>query len=435
MTWHDWLPVWVLAALLSGCQTPASGPRANPTSLSPLAAATQTVSPLPSPAPTITLLSTPTPPALTFPPSLASLRIALPDEKSLWLWQNGTTVSLTGREGYAPVKLSGDGKLVAFGGNGLWVVNSDGTGERLLLRPEDLHSMVPGDKEVEVDSFDWIPNTHTLLFNTTLPGYALSDRDDLHLVDADTLQWRTLRGAGEGGSFRISPTGKQVVMVTPSAIRLMNTDGTGYRTLLKYSQIDTRSEYFYYVRPVWSLDSRSVLVDVPPRHFMDDPSLAPRVIWHLPVDGRASKEAAQLPAQYHYMISPDFSKLAYVKSSQNAADEIHVANIDGSEERTYPFGADMIFETWAPDSESFVLWSRKTQAYYSASMGSEPILLTEPGANSFVWIDELYFLYKSMHDEACELRLGTRNAGTGISTLVLVPAIEDCSIRPFDFVK
>jgi hypothetical protein len=35
------------------------------------------------------------------------------------------------------------------------------------------------------------------------------------MMDADTLEWRILRDAGEGGTFLISPKGSQVVMVTP----------------------------------------------------------------------------------------------------------------------------------------------------------------------------------------------------------------------------
>lgn len=64
--------------------------------------------------------------------------------------------------------------------------------------------------------FDWVPDTHNLLFNTGFPSeMGVSYRDDLHMMDADTLEWRILRDAGEGGTFLISPKGSQVVMVTP----------------------------------------------------------------------------------------------------------------------------------------------------------------------------------------------------------------------------
>jgi len=316
------------------------------------------------------------------------------------------------------------------------MINGNGTSERLLIKPEDLKSLEPEDREIGVHQFDWIPGTHVLLFNTALSGMGISDKDDLYMINADTLDWKILRRAGEGGSFSVSPDGKHVVMVTPSKISLMKVDGTGYRSLLKYSQIDTRSEYYYYAHPIWSRDSQSLIVDIPPREFMDNPSVTPRIIWQLFINGKPPKQVAQLPAQYDYLISPNFSKIAYIRSQGNAVYEIHIANIDGSEDIVYQFGSGMILDSWSPDSESFLLLSRYAQQYYLATLGNKPIPLTEKDSRHFLWIDESYFLYKTFYNGLCELHLGTVNQPSTILATLHVDLVKGgCSNEPYDFAR
>jgi len=168
---------------------------------------------------------------------------------------------------------------------------------------------------------------------------------------------------------------------------------------------------------------------------MDNPSIAPRVIWQLFVDGSAPVQVSQLPAQYNYFISPDFSKIAYVRLREELRKEIHISNIDGSEDIVYGPGSDMSIVTWSPDSQYLVLISREEQ-YYAARIGDEPISLTEPDSEGFLWIDEQYFLYKTFHNRTCELRLG-RIGGPSILlvTVALDPVLGGCSNNPYDFVK
>jgi len=401
--------------LQPGFSTPSPGTRL-----------TATPSQLPEPSPSPTL-----------PPSLSSLRVVYSDGKNVWLWQSSGATLLTTIEVYTVIKLSDDGEMGAFEKNGqLWVINSDGTGERLLVASDNLKVIEPEASETTlvVNQFDWIPGTHSLLFNTGfLSKMGVSYRDDLHMMDADTLEWRILRDAGEGGAFSISPKGSRVVMVTPSEISIMDIKGTNYWSLLEYSQIDTGSEYYYYADPIWSIDSQSLLVDIPPRDYRDNLTVQ-KVIWHLFANGNPPVKESQLPVRYRYVFSPDFSKLAYSDLKDNV-NEIHIANIDGSEDLIYQPGIEMNFETWSLDSEYFVLHSRQSGEYFLARVGDEPMPLTEQHAQDFLWIDESYFLYKNINNGACELRLGTiGRPSILLDTFALGSSSSDC-FKPYDFVQ
>ena len=71
------------------------------------------------------------------------------------------------------VRISDDGAIVAFFREGeLWAVNSDGTGERLLVGNDDLAAMERRsdyqDAAVAFQLFDWVPGTHLIAFNTRI---------------------------------------------------------------------------------------------------------------------------------------------------------------------------------------------------------------------------------------------------------------------------
>lgn len=435
---HNLCLIFIIPLFLLACQSSSSNvyTQAVPSPKSETESAIVIQSPSPTPFPTLIFTTTPSP--VPVPPSLSSLRVVYSDGKNVWLWQNDLATLLTTIEGYTDVKLSDDGEFIAFKREGLlWVIHNDGTGERLLVSSEDLETIEPttSDNRLLVFQFDWVPNTHNLLFNTTFSGYGVSYRDDLHFINPDALEQKSLRDAGEGGIFSISPNGKQVIMVTPNEISVQDINGTNHRSLLNYSQIDTGSEYYEYVDPVWSLDSQSLIVDIPPRDYKDNPSTALKVIWHLFVDGSPPVQISQVPAHYRYVFSPDFSNLAY-NELKNSVIHTHVANIDASADLIYLLGTDMYIETWSPDSEDFILHSRQSGEYFLARAGNEPIPLTEQHSQDFLWIDKMYFLYKirNTHNGSCDLRLGTiGKPSVLLATFALDPASNYC-FRPYDFV-
>jgi hypothetical protein len=147
----------------------------------------------------------------------------------------------------------------------LWVINSDGTDERLLVSAEDLDTMAPGDARAAPHQFEWVPGRNQLAFNTHLQmafGSALNN--DLHRVDASTGEWSTLLPAGEGGGFYYSPDGSQIAVVTGGEIDLVDAEGRQRERVLTYTPVNTGSEYQFYARPVWASDGHALRVAIPP---------------------------------------------------------------------------------------------------------------------------------------------------------------------------
>ena len=344
-----------------------------------------------TPYPTLTHYPTisPTP---TLSASLASVRIAFTYDGKLWFWQNGIAQALTSVNEGASINLSGDGKVIAFTRDGLWVINSDGSDERLLLGNEDFKQIEPKDPGVELHNFDWIPNTHRLLFDTILSdGRGMSPTDDLYVVDAETLQWKLLRKPGEGGKFFISPDGQRVAITTPTQICLMDIDGINYHVVMDYS-VPFPSDYAYYAAPTWSPDSQFLTVPIPPEDFYYTATTSPTVVWRLPVDGTPPTIISQLPA-----------------------------GESGYDNRI-----------WSPSRQHFAIWLDETATYHLDTDGTALNALTEEGSSrrQFAWIDEMHFIY---YLSRCQLRLGTIGTSS-ISIYASAEADVNCSSM-FDFVK
>jgi hypothetical protein len=301
--------------------------------------------------------------------------------------------------------------MIAFVRNGLWVINSDGSNERLLVSPDEFKSMEPKEPGVGLNQFDWIPGTHTILFNTRLLlDYGIGSTDDLYMASAETMQWAVLRHPGEGGDFHISPDGQRVAIITPSTISLMRVDGSEYRILLEYPSVMIPSESSYSAQPIWATDSQSLMVAIPPQDLYSE-TTAPTIIWQLPIDGTPPTAVSQLPAGYGEFISPDFSKvvsLHFIRQElSNWIYEMHISKLDGSEDTIYLTGA-IIFQNWAPDSEHFVLWLFETHSYYLGKAGADITVLTEPSfvVGDFSWVDASHFIYQGGQNGLCELRIG-----------------------------
>src|SRR6266508_5588257 len=166
---------FILPLFLLACQSASSNISTQPSPpILQTEPAIATRSPLSAPSPTKIFTETPsqTPeplPSSTLLPSLVALRVVYSDGKNVWLWQSNGANLLTTIEDYTEVKLSADGEMVALQRNGqLWVINSDGTGERLLISSDTLKVIEPESSETTlvVDRFEWVPDTHNLLFST-----------------------------------------------------------------------------------------------------------------------------------------------------------------------------------------------------------------------------------------------------------------------------
>lgn len=320
----------------------------------------------PSPAPSLTPSATMPLPTPTLPPSLSSLQIVFSDQTQLWIWQNGINQLIKKGEGFVQVKISDDGSLIAFNRNfELWVIDSDGSNERLLVSADDFQSLEPKDPGVRLKDFDWVPGTHTLFFNTRLLyDFGLAYTDDLYQVNADTMQWELLRQQRDGGTFTFSPDGRRVVMVTPQKISVMNVDNSHYRIALEYI-VAFPSEASYYAKPKWEPDSQSMLVYIPPEdHCCENPAHILRIF----ADGTPAEIISELSSK----------------------------------------DDEFAFRIWAPGMNHYAIAPLLENQYFLGTDGTDLEPLTEP-TNFFVgflWVDEEHFLYRGVAD----LMLGTIGA-------------------------
>jgi hypothetical protein len=356
----------LLAALLAGC-----GVSSNPTPPIPTPevvqppASPQIVDPIPATDPAEPVPQSPA------PPSDGTLRVVYVKEGNLWLWTEANgSIALTTSGNVNNVTLSDDGLLAAFTRqvddfrSEIWVVNTDSTSERLLVSIADIEALVinrsPDASGVAPHHLAWIPGTHALAFNTRqsfMVGFLVND--DLQLVNAASGEQLTLLSSGSGGMFYFSPDGSQIAITTPNKLFLINTDGSNLRDgLLVYEEVLTASEYRFYAEPVWSADSSTLLVAIPPR----DP-LAARdqstTIWRVLVDGSPAVQLGGVPATFFgggVAFSPDLNKLIYQREvglPQDNLRELHVANSDLTEDRVLFTTPMLQFHGWAGDSQHF----------------------------------------------------------------------------------
>jgi TolB protein len=126
---------------------------------------------------------------------------------------------------------SPDGRKIAFVrtrntterhdlGSELWATNTDGSGQRLLMRTARELLFPPV----------WSPDGRKLLFALYDRG---GDNSEVYIMNADGSGQRRLTPAGHSPSW--SPDGRTVAFIStrlgPPAIYLMNPDGSGVRNL------------------------------------------------------------------------------------------------------------------------------------------------------------------------------------------------------------
>jgi hypothetical protein len=370
--------------------------------------------------------------AATLSSLLDSLHLSFIRSGKLFLWQDGIEMSLSDDSSAQDVKISDDGQLIAFtrlqeitpsdGLNTvaeleLWVINSDGTDERLLIAPDDLRAIAPDDQEVAVHNFDWIPGTHTLLFNTIPTIDFQGPTDDLHLVHVGNGDRVTLLPAGEGGNFLSSPNGQSVAITSKSQISLLNIEQRSVRPLLTYPRVISFDCCWYYPFPIWAADSRSLSVVIPRPDPTMDSTMA---IWHLPIDGTEPINTLEITSDLPFwplegMISPDLSWIAYPKDAKSGESGLHIARINGTEGfLVLGLGDNITSIHWAPESDHVAVGIRSgvTPLYLVQADSSHATPVSDAISENISWIDSSHFFYHTGNHDHPVLSIGTVG-GTG----------------------
>jgi|GEM_PF-1176544 len=318
------------------------------------------------------------------------VQVAYLREGNVWLWTEGegrfTLFEEQGAEG--PLRLHPQGKWVAFLRDGhLWVVSRDGDDERALTTGDTFagHSL-PGGAAIEALGFRpyhfaWLPGSDLLLFNTSpiLEGPGLLLSDDLWQVDVASGEVTNLLPAGAGGTFTLSPGGRQLVLVRPDVIEVADVDGGNRRRLLSYEPVLTYSEYRYYATPVWSPDGTALRVAIPPADPLADLAQG-TAIWHLSLSGTPARLLGEIPASplppgANIALAPDLGSVAFLRAREEGSGvfDLLLAPLGDSVGDPAVYAEDVeTIDGWSPDGATFL--------FTPAFNGTPRLLLGRPGS-------------------------------------------------------
>jgi dipeptidyl aminopeptidase/acylaminoacyl peptidase len=181
-------------------------------------------------------------------------KIVYTDDENLWIFEIDTAPrQLTHGGGVELVRISSDGGRIAFtrrnpaeGNSELYVINSDGSDETLLLSRLDLNELYPspaGTEGFDIGSFSFQPGSYRLYFNTleVFEGLGYRNTNDLFMIDVVSGELTGILPAQAGGKFVFSPNGSKIAIIRPDSLSIINSDGTDYLPeIFSYSPVCVR---------------------------------------------------------------------------------------------------------------------------------------------------------------------------------------------------
>jgi hypothetical protein len=356
-------------------------------------------------------------------PSASEGLIVYLQNQDIFLWSGtGSRRPITQGEQVQQLHISADSQLIAYTrragefGEELWVIGTDGSGERRLFSANEFSGMDARALAVIPDTFRWIPGTHLVAFNTRqiVDGPGISRYDDLRTVNADSGQMKTLLTPGQGGEFYPSPDGTQLAVTTPKSVSLIDINGTNLRKdVLEYSPVTTYSEYQYYAQLAWESNSAGLLVAIPPADPLAVP-LKPTTLWQVPVDGSKARQLGNIATGSFFgmdvFYSPDRSHILYLGSAGNPDQNLralHIARADGSEDSVYTSASELTISGWAPDSHHFTFNAGNQGILQLGQIGGkfQPITGVVSNPLDLQWIDNEYFIYVRSGADGYEIHL------------------------------
>jgi hypothetical protein len=381
-------------------------------------------------------------------------------DDNVWLWvQGGMRTQLTSSGDAHRLAISSDGCRIAytrsmpnplFDGtvefptqetlNELWVVNSDGSNNHVLVDTAYLSTQpVPEEGYIlSVLSFEFQPGSYNLAFNTQVlhPGLGLTLNQDLSQVEVDAAAVTPLLPAGQaGGLFAFSPDGAQIAMSTPTGINVVAADGSNLRTdLITFDPVSTYSEYAYTPPLNWAPDG-SLMVAVPPSDPLAPPvgGVSPETaLWWIPLDGTPAFQAGGVQAAPFMLdevaFSPDVSRIAYLRQLDAANNfELVVAFSNGSNESPSLAGPEIRFVAWAADSLRYLYSYNDGALHLMLGNANDPAVQPVSTLNAFAamafearWVDGDRFMLVETGAAGGQLSLlNVSGAGEVIDTFAL----------------
>ena len=273
----------------------------------------------------------------------------------------------------------------------LWVINTDGSDERLLISAADLPGQMGYAMEAEEETMldrlpqqvAWLEDSRRIAFNTLLEaGYGVISFYDLWIADTETGAVTRLLEDGDGGSFAYSPDGSKILVSNPNSVSLVNADGSERRQLVSYPFVNTASEYAYNPQPVWAPDGSYGLVAIASEEpFFADPYIT---LWRLPLSGEATV-ISTLPDMNLFSTMDDKlwnaarTALAYTDIEYT----LHLATLAGESLQSY--GSADQFYGWSSDDRYWLL--SLSSEIILTGIDMEPTPLEMPEGDSSDWFE------------------------------------------------
>jgi hypothetical protein len=354
----------------------------------------------------------------------APLRIVYTSVGEAWVLEGSApSRQITHTGGVQTVVISDDGLRVVYlrrdsneAPAELRAVGSDGTGDISLLTPDQANSLHPLEDwllRIEPSSFDFVPGTHDLFFNTraVAEGPGLLKFNDLYQLNADTGHLALVLPAEQGGDFNVSPNGSQIAIVQPDSISMANIDGSGLReNLVTFDPVLTYSEYQYYPRVVWAADSSAAEVVIPSREPLgSDPTAS---VWRIPAHTGSAVRLSTIPGDFfffgmgaHSLISPDLSRVAFARETTTPnVTQLIIADVDGSDEVVHGTGR-FFWQGWGPDASHF-LYGSDLPSLLQLGQVSGGYTVVDEGTD-VRWLGETEYLFLTGESGSWELHLGS----------------------------
>ena len=290
----------------------------------------------------------------------------------------------------------------------IWIKDLSSGEEFLLLGIQDLADLAYDEKKPNAISFipntiQWIPNSNKIAFNIRqiLDGPGSYLLDDLRWADVNNRTYGTLLLPGYGGEFAYAPNGSKIALTTPTQVNLVNADGTEWKNLLQYDQINTYSDYPYYPMPIWHHDSNQFMLSIPPKDPLN-PELLPTNLWNFDI----SKPLPQLIRSFYAVpffineisLSPDLKQIAYLHQTGAPAEnlcELHIAEIYNDDDIIYNTNTLLQFTGWGKDSLHFTYRTNTTDETWLGKINNQPSLIASDatGISNIYWLDGSRFVF------------------------------------------
>ncbi len=273
--------------------------------------------------------------------------------------------------------ISPNGRQIAFRvqtdtSNELHIANIDGSGSQILINAADLPTpggQDPATSTAWINQVGWLPDSQTLLFNTSLRNAVSSgeNQEDLWQVSMSEEPVQLFSPGNGAGLFTVSPGG-QVLMSRSNVI--LRVTGSSSEALIQFTPVSTTSGSRHYPQPQWSADGTRALVAIP---AADGRSTDAQVdLWQIPVSGAAmllgNLDGYTLAHPIRW--SPDGNRLGYVRQIPGETPLLLLAGTGGQDLSTVQRDAGLTFWGWAANSTHFLYTG---PGYYAVG---------QPGQNS-----------------------------------------------------